>query len=125
MRHGTLTVSGEEGDRGSLGTGATSSTDTVNIIFRVVRIVIVNHMSDVANIFNTLMLANRAIVEKQRGLGPFLSRVRLDATLSWTHFKIHYGESVSWQPSRSWSNLGMQLEQVQLRDPRLHLRAVR
>lgn len=47
------TLSSEEGDGGTLGTGTTSSTNTVDIVLRVVGVVVVQHMSDVANIFFT------------------------------------------------------------------------
>lgn len=46
-----LTVSGEESDGSPIGTSTASSTNTMNVIFRVVGVVIVQHMSDVANIF--------------------------------------------------------------------------
>lgn len=46
-----LTLSGKEGNSGALGSGATSPTNAMNIILRVVRVVIVQHMSDVTNIF--------------------------------------------------------------------------
>jgi hypothetical protein len=48
-----LTVSGEESNGGTLGSSTASSADTMNIILRVVGIVIVEHMSNVANIFKT------------------------------------------------------------------------
>lgn len=45
------TVSCKEGDGGTLGTGTASTTNTMDIILRVVRVVIVQHMSNVADIF--------------------------------------------------------------------------
>ena len=46
-----LTVSGEEGNSSSLSTGTTSTTNTMDIILRIVRVIIVQHMSNVADIF--------------------------------------------------------------------------
>ena len=46
-----LTVSCEEGDGSTLGPCSTSSAYAVNIVLRVIRIVIIEHMSDVADIF--------------------------------------------------------------------------
>lgn len=46
-----LTISSKEGDGSSICTGTTSSTNTMNIILRIVRVVIVEHMSNVADIF--------------------------------------------------------------------------
>jgi hypothetical protein len=50
--NGKLTVSGEEGNGSTLGTGTSSTTNTVDIVLRVVGVIIVEHMSDVANIFS-------------------------------------------------------------------------
>lgn len=55
--NGILTVSGEEGNGGTLRASTASTANTVDVILRVVRVVVVQHMSDVANIFN----------EKKRG----------------------------------------------------------
>lgn len=46
-----LTVSGKEGDGCALGAGTASSANTVDVILRVVGVIIVQHMSNVAHIF--------------------------------------------------------------------------
>jgi hypothetical protein len=49
--HVELTLSSEEGDSGTFGAGTTCTTNAVNIILRVVGIVIVQHMSNISDIF--------------------------------------------------------------------------
>ena len=46
-----LTISSKKSDGSSICTGTTSSTNTMNIILRIVRVVIVEHMSNIADIF--------------------------------------------------------------------------
>ena len=48
---GIHTVCSEEGDGSTSLTSTTCTTDTVDVILRVVGIVIVQHMSDIANVF--------------------------------------------------------------------------
>jgi hypothetical protein len=62
------TVSGEERDGCALSAGTASSTNTMDVILRVVGVVIVEHMGNVAHIFETRKwLANSEQLEcKQR-----------------------------------------------------------
>ena len=62
-----LTVSGEEGDCCSGGTGAASSANAMHVVFGVIGIVIVQHMSDIANVF-TNRLANRERTKKSKAI---------------------------------------------------------
>ena len=45
------TVSCKERNGSTIGTGTTSTTNTMDIILRVVRVVIIEHMSNVADVF--------------------------------------------------------------------------
>lgn len=63
--NGKRTLSSEEGNGGTLGTGTTSTTNTVDIVLRVVGVVVVQHVSDVTNIFyKGFVSKNRVLVGK-------------------------------------------------------------
>lgn len=47
-----LTVSGEESNGSTVGTGTSGTTNTMDVILRVVGVVVVEHVSDVTNIFS-------------------------------------------------------------------------
>lgn len=63
--NGERTLSGEEGNGGTLGTGTTSTADTVDIVLRVVGVVVVQHVSDITNVFyKGFVSINRVLVGK-------------------------------------------------------------
>lgn len=51
VTEGGLTISGEEGDGGSVRAGTACATDAVDVILRVVGVIVVQHVGDVANVF--------------------------------------------------------------------------
>jgi hypothetical protein len=54
-----LTVCSEESDRSTLRTSTTSTTNAMDVVLRVVWVIIVQHMSDVLDVFAKLKLAFR------------------------------------------------------------------
>ena len=48
-----LTLSGEESDGGALTSSAASTANAMDVVLRVVRVIIVEHMSNVLDVFDT------------------------------------------------------------------------
>lgn len=90
-----LTVSGEERNGGTVGTSTTSTTNSVNVILRVVGVVIVQHMSDVTDIFakeSTMVSINHG----QYSIKSFRRGTRERAVLSKS--SMGYGTAASFNP---------------------------
>jgi hypothetical protein len=112
MDWNSLTFSGEEGDCNTLSTCTPCSTNTVNIVFRIVWVVIVQHMSNVPDIFNE-RVSN--LQQQVKTNGPLFSRVMLqEVALSKRLDQIHliqvHGTVANPGPGVT---LEMQLEQCQ------------
>lgn len=56
MDLGVLTLSGEESDGGTLTTGTGSTSDSVDVVLRIVWVVIVEHVSDVLDVFRQVLV---------------------------------------------------------------------
>jgi hypothetical protein len=62
IREKELTVSCEEGNGSTICTSTTSTTNTMDVILGIVRVVIVQHMSNVADIFIEGLARTKKIV---------------------------------------------------------------
>lgn len=87
--NGKHTVSGEESDCSSLLSSTTCTTNTMDIILRIVRVVIVEHMSNVSDIFID-GLARTEKIGIANGPGRLMKKLHLNAsnTLSATGMKL-------------------------------------